>query len=70
MTDTDTTEYVVVANHEEQFSIWPTSREMPPGWHVAGPTGTRDECLDHIAEVWTDMRPLSLRQALGESASR
>jgi MbtH protein len=60
----DTRQYTVVVNHEEQFSIWFADRDIPPGWRSAGKTGLKQECLDHIALVWTDMRPLSLRKAL------
>ncbi|HEX2079994.1 MAG TPA: MbtH family protein [Longimicrobium sp.] len=60
----DTTTYVVVANHEEQYSIWPADRELPDGWTVAGLTGTKAECLARIEEVWTDMRPKSLRERM------
>ena len=56
--------YKVVLNHEEQYSIWPADRENPPGWLDAGKSGTKQECLDYIGEVWTDMRPLSLRQKM------
>jgi MbtH protein len=51
----------VVVNHEEQYSIWPRDRELPAGWRLEGTSGNRQECLDHIGRVWTDMRPLSLR---------
>ncbi len=64
MSLTDQTEnsiYKVVVNHEEQYSIWPIEREPPSGWHEAGKHGTKQECLTFIQEVWTDMRPLSLR---------
>lgn len=57
----DTTIYKVVVNHSEQYSIWPANKETPPGWNDAGKTGTREECLAYIAEVWTDRRPPSLR---------
>ena len=57
----DDTIYKVVVNHEEQYSIWPADRENPKGWKDAGKTGSKAECLGHIKEVWTDMRPLSLR---------
>lgn len=60
--------YMVVVNHEEQCSIWPAHRELPLGWQSAGKTGPKDECLQYIEEVWTDMRPLSLRKYL-ETAS-
>lgn len=56
----------VVVNHEEQYSLWPSDREAPPGWSDAGKVGTREECLAHIESVWTDMRPLSLRRAMDE----
>ncbi|WP_433496526.1 MbtH family protein [Sphaerimonospora sp. CA-214678] len=51
----------VVVNDEEQYSIWWEGREIPAGWTPTGFSGTRQECLDHIAEVWTDMRPRSVR---------
>ncbi|MFQ5616959.1 MAG: MbtH family protein [Anaerolineales bacterium] len=54
--------YKVVINHEEQYSIWPDDRENPLGWSDVGKTGPKQECLDYIEEVWTDMRPLSLRR--------
>jgi len=60
----DTTVYHVVVNHEEQYSIWPEGREIPKGWRHGGKTGTKGECLAHIKEVWTDMRPLSLRKRM------
>ena len=60
----DTTVYTVVVNHEEQYSIWPADRELPLGWTAVGKTGLKTECLDYIKEVWTDMRPLSLRKQM------
>ena len=60
-------EYDVVVNDEEQYSIWAVGRAVPAGWHAVGVSGTREKCLEHIEEVWTDMRPKSLRLAMGES---
>ena len=60
----DTTIYKVVLNHEEQYSIWPADRENPAGWRDAGKVGTKQDCLAYIGEVWTDMRPLSLRKQM------
>jgi len=60
----DGTVYKVVVNHEEQYSIWPATRENAPGWRDAGKRGSRAECLAYIETVWTDMRPLSLRQRM------
>ncbi len=60
--------YSVVLNDEEQYSIWPAGRELPAGWRPSGFTGQRDDCLAHIDEVWTDIRPLSLRRAIAEQS--
>jgi MbtH protein len=60
----DNTLYHVVANHEEQYSIWPEYKAIPTGWRSVGKSGGKQECLDYIEEVWTDMRPLSLRQRM------
>lgn len=54
-------EYKVVINHEEQYSIWLALKENPPGWFDEGKRGSKEDCLSHIKEVWTDMKPLSLR---------
>jgi MbtH protein len=58
-------EFTVVMNDEEQYSIWPVALAVPAGWQQVGKTGTREECVAHIDEVWTDIRPKSLRVALG-----
>lgn len=62
--------YKVVVNHEEQFSIWFCDRENPPGWRDVGVSGSKDECLAHINEIWNDMRPLSLRQKMQLDAAQ
>ena len=64
--DDDNTIFNVVINHEEQYSIWPKDRDFPMGWKDVGFSGTKMECLDYIEEVWTDMRPLSLRKKMEE----
>ncbi|MBA2392965.1 MAG: MbtH family protein [Ktedonobacteraceae bacterium] len=60
----DTNIYKVVVNQEEQYSLWLAQRENPLGWQDAGKSGSKAECLAYIKEVWTDMRPLSLRQLI------
>ena len=60
--------YTVVMNHEEQYSIWPLDLAVPAGWREVGRTGSKAECLAYIEEVWTDMRPLSLRRNPGDTA--
>jgi MbtH protein len=65
MTDADAEDappFVVVANHEDQYSIWPDGKPLPAGWRLAGRAGTRAECLEWIEATWTDMTPASLRR--------
>jgi MbtH protein len=63
----DDRQYDVVVNDEEQYSIWFTGRDLPAGWSRAGYSGTRQDCLEHIDRVWTDIRPLSVRRGLEET---
>lgn len=60
------TQYNVVINDEEQYSIWPLAKEMPLGWQSVGVQGIKTDCLSYIKKVWTDMRPLSLRKQMEE----
>lgn len=60
----------VIINEEEQYSLWPTERELPAGWRTVGVSGTKQKCLDYIQEVWTDMRPASLRRMMEEEKQR
>lgn len=60
----DMTTYKVLLNREEQYCIWPELNQVPPGWKEAGKKGPKSECLAYIKSVWTDMRPLSLRQKM------
>jgi len=60
--DEDGRQYRVVINDEEYYSIWLVEKEIPAGWKEEGTTGSKLECLAHIKEVWTDMRPLSIRK--------
>ena len=66
----DKTIYKVVVNHEEQYSIWPAHKENPLGWKDAGKSGTKEECLAYIKEVWTDMRPKSLRDKMAQEQGK
>lgn len=65
----DQTAYDVVINDEEQYSIWAITSDPPAGWRRAGKSGPKAECLEYINQVWTDMRPLSLRRAMAEAAA-
>lgn len=60
----DDIEYQVLVNDEEQYSLWPATHEVPTGWRLDGFRGTKDECTAHVDEVWTDMRPRSLRERM------
>lgn len=65
----DKTEFLVVLNDEEQYSIWPSYKAVPAGWRVEGKRGLKAECLAYIDETWTDMRPLSLRKIMERDAA-
>jgi MbtH protein len=71
MTDqSDDAIYLVVANDEEQYSIWCEDKRIPDGWRAVGKRGPRSDCLQYIEATWTDMRPLSLRKRMAASASQ
>jgi MbtH protein len=59
----DNREYVALVNDEEQYSLWLAELAVPAGWKQVGSRGTKQACLDYIKNVWTDMRPLSVRKA-------
>ncbi len=63
--DSETRQYEVVVNDEEQYSIWPADREPPPGWRCCGMVGLKADCLQYISSEWTDIRPKSLRDLMG-----
>lgn len=67
--DTENTKYKVVVNDEEQYSIWAADRPNPDGWRDAPKSGSKSECLAYIKDVWTDMRPLSLKNKMNNPAS-
>lgn len=70
MEEEDTREYVVLVNIEEQYSLWLADLEVPKGWREVFARNNKKACLDYVKEVWTDMRPLSLRKAMAEANSR
>ncbi|HZZ51326.1 MAG TPA: MbtH family protein [Pseudonocardia sp.] len=65
--DDDNGTFYALVNHEGQYSLWPTFVTVPDGWSVAAGPSSRQEILDHIERVWTDMRPASLRTAPGRT---
>ena len=64
MSEEDNEEYICLINEEKQYSIWFAWKEVPIGWEQIGPRGTKQEVLNYIKEVWTDMRPKSLRDQM------
>jgi MbtH protein len=60
----DSIDFQVLRNDEEQYSLWPADHEVPAGWTPVGKRGTREECMSYVDEVWTDMRPRSLREQM------
>jgi MbtH protein len=68
--DSDTREYLVVVNDEEQYSIWDAARPLPPGWARVGDPASKASCLETIEQVWTDLRPKSVREVQERHAAR
>lgn len=66
----DDARYLVLVNHEDQYSLWPATIDVPAGWRVDLPEDTRQACLDHIERTWTDMRPRSLVEAMDGADDR
>jgi MbtH protein len=67
--DREDATFRVLINHEEQYSIWPEYKAIPGGWRDTGMMGDKKACTEHIDKVWTDMRPLSLRQFMDAQAA-
>ena len=63
----DNINYQVLVNSEGQYSLWPADKEVPAGWEPDGTVGTKEECTAHVDEVWTDMRPRSLREQMSQN---
>lgn len=60
----DNDQYIVLRNDEEQYSLWLAALDVPAGWHKTGKEGSKEECMTYVDEVWTDMRPRSLREQM------
>lgn len=66
--DDESARFVVLVNDEKQYSIWPAHLDVPGGWQVALAEAPRQECLDYVEAVWSDMRPASLVRAMEAEA--
>lgn len=62
-------QYIVLINEEEQYSLWLKQKEIPKGWRAVGKEGSKSECSKYVDEVWTDMRPLSLRVKMANAGA-
>jgi MbtH protein len=60
----DDARYQVLINDEEQYSLWLVGHDIPAGWRAVGKEGSKADCMAHVDEVWTDMRPRSLREQM------
>ena len=61
--ENDDLRFLVLVNDEGQHSLWPAFAEVPAGWRVAFGEDSRQACLAHVEENWTDLRPKSLVEA-------
>lgn len=59
---------IVLINHEEQYSLWRVDVDIPEGWRQVFGPDSEAECMKYVDEVWTDMRPLSLRKLMERQA--
>jgi MbtH protein len=53
--------FLVLVNHEDQHSLWPSFVDIPAGWTQVFGEDTREACLDYVETNWPDIRPKSLR---------
>ncbi len=70
ISDVEEALFAVVANQEEQYSLWPAQRELPAGWRLMGKSGTKSECLAYVDAVWTEALPLSLRTKMQKAVRK
>jgi MbtH protein len=69
--DRDDETFIVLVNHEDQYSIWPHWKAIPLGWTaVQDVQGDKKTVLAYIDATWTDMRPKSLRDWMAQQASQ
>ncbi|AYA41214.1 MbtH family NRPS accessory protein [Xenorhabdus nematophila] len=54
LTGNDAMNWMVVLNGKKQYSVWPTEYDIPVGWMATGRTGSKDDCLNHIAAIWPE----------------
>jgi uncharacterized protein YbdZ (MbtH family) len=66
----DSKSYSIIVNHENQYSLWPTFRQVPSGWAAVGVQAKRRECLEWITEKWKDMRPASLVREMNDGKGK
>ena len=62
--------FQVIISHDGYYSLWCCDEAIPLYWNSTGKEGTKQDCLNYIDEVWSDMRPLSLRKKICEYEGR
>lgn len=65
----DDARYQVLINDEEQYSLWLADHDIPAGWRAVGIEASKADCMAYVDEVWTDMRPRSLREQMDGAAN-
>lgn len=58
--------FLVLRNDEDQHSLWPEFVDIPEGWQPVFGADSREACLEYVERNWTDLRPRSLRERLGQ----
>lgn len=67
--DRENETFIVLANQEEQYLIWPLWKAVPGGWTaIEGIKGDKQSVLAYVEQAWSDMRPRSLRDWMEEQA--
>lgn len=66
-TEQSESRFLALVNNEEQYCLWPGHIPCPDGWRTVK-DGDKATCLSYIEEVWTDLRPKSLRERMSQSA--
>ncbi len=57
--DDESHNFLVLKNHQDQYSLWPEFAVRPHGWtHVHGPV-SRSECLSYVERRWKKINPFA-----------
>ena len=62
--DDQESQFLVLTNSEQQYSLWPVFASIPSGWNKTFGPDIKGACAQFIEENWSDMRPKSLRDEM------